>query len=144
MSKGKNSEFDYYLIDKRPKSEGGCWNWTGKIDRDGYGKLRFYNRTFRAHRWVWECIYGYIKPGLQLDHLCKNRRCVNPAHLEAVSQKVNTQRATNHNRDKQFCPQGHKYTELNTYYYINKAGHKRRKCRSCNKDRVAAFREENA
>lgn len=88
-----------------------------------------------AHRWVWGCVVGYIEEGMQLDHLCKVRNCVNPSHLEKVSQKVNTQRATNHNRDKTTCPNGHRYTKTNTYEYKG-----RRKCRACNRERAAAYR----
>ena len=126
-------EFEFYQIDKSDPD--GHWLWTGKIDRDGYGRHRFAGKSYMAHRWVWECVNGYIEYGMQLDHLCKVRNCVNPSHLEKVTGKVNTQRATNHNRDKTTCPNGHRYTPSNTYVYKG-----RRKCRACNRERAAAYR----
>lgn len=143
--KADDIKFDYFLIRKLEphqtagRSETrmkGCWEWTGKIDKDGYGRHRFMGRSFMAHRWVWECVNGWLSPSTQLDHLCKNRRCVNPAHLEPVSQKENISRARNSNSEKTHCPQGHRYTELNTYH----TGAGKRKCRACARERAAERR----
>lgn len=69
-----------------------CWVWQGSDDGDGYGTVRRDRRTLKAHRFYYEQVRGPIPDGLQLDHLCRIRRCVNPAHLEPVTQAENMQR----------------------------------------------------
>jgi hypothetical protein len=68
---------------------GGCWLWARRLDRQGYGKKRFEVRGVKkdvgAHRWMWEREVGPVPDGMQLHHLCRVRRCVNPAHLEVVT-----------------------------------------------------------
>ena len=66
-----------------------CWNWTGATNSQGYGQLRFGNKAIYAHRVAWEMNNGPIPDGLVVDHMCHNRRCVNPAHLQIVTQKQN-------------------------------------------------------
>lgn len=73
----------------------GCWNWQLKIDQRGYGVVRREGRVVgnvRAHRWVYEQVVGPISEGMVLDHRCRNRRCVNPAHLEPVTHVENCRR----------------------------------------------------
>jgi hypothetical protein len=85
-------------------AEGDCWLWTGALNHRGYGK--FWRRIegrwqcIGAHRAVWETLVGRIAPGLVLDHHCHNRACVNPDHLEPVTQSVNTLRARRHRKRK--------------------------------------------
>jgi hypothetical protein len=71
---------------------GGCWEWTGAKDRDGYGTMHHRNRPYRAHRFAYEQFVGPIPDGLVIDHLCTNRGCVNPEHLEPVTNAVNIKR----------------------------------------------------
>jgi hypothetical protein len=71
----------------------GCWEWKGAKDGDGYGHLGVAGSVVGAHRYAYELLVGPIPEGLHLDHLCRNRPCVNPDHLEPVTQAVNVGRA---------------------------------------------------
>lgn len=110
-----------------------CWEWTGGKDPEGYGRFRLPSGWVRAHRWAWEHFVGPIPERLVLDHLCRNRGCVNPEHLEPVTVKVNVLRGTSfvsQNVAKTHCPKGHPYDEHNT---IHRNG--RRVCRACERGR---------
>lgn len=74
-------------------SRGNCWEWIGAISTNGYGKTTISNRTVSAHRAVYVLLVGPIPEGMQLDHLCRVRHCVNPNHLEPVTAKENVRRA---------------------------------------------------
>lgn len=70
-----------------------CWEWLGNVSkRTGYGKKQWFGESWLAHRWVWTMLFGSIKKGLTIDHLCSNRKCVNPHHLELVTQIENQRR----------------------------------------------------
>ena len=71
----------------------GCWEWLGAKGRGGYGLVKVNGRMRSAHRVLYECFIGPIAEGLQIDHLCRNKSCVKPAHLEAVTPRENTLRA---------------------------------------------------
>lgn len=111
--------------------ETACWEWTAYIGQDGYGRIHANGLNGRlAHRVAYELIEGPIPAGLQLDHLCRNRRCVNPAHLEPVTCGENLRRSplTRNGRGTlTHCPNGHERTAENTYVYSG-----RRMCRPCN------------
>jgi hypothetical protein len=112
-----------------------CWLWTGQIDRHGYGTIKRDGKMRRAHREVFEMEVGPIPEGLQPDHTCRVRHCVNPAHLDPVTSGENTLRGEGpaaQNARKARCDNGHEYTPENTYH---QAG--RRNCRTCRRDRDA-------
>ena len=70
----------------------GCWEWLGCKDGDGYGMFRFEGYMRRAHRWGYELLVSKVPEGLVLDHLCRNPSCVNPDHLEPVTNQENLDR----------------------------------------------------
>lgn len=109
---------------------GVCWEWTAGTAR-GYGHFYFEGKDVGAHRWAWEYLVGPIPPGLELDHLCRNPPCVNPDHLEPVTQRLNVERGAvpRLRAAKTHCPQGHPYDEVNTYR--NPAKPNSRQCRAC-------------
>lgn len=89
-----------------------CWNWLGPITANGYGRFCVRTKSFLAHRWVYEEVVDVIPPGFVLDHLCRNRLCVNPMHLDLVEHKENARRA---GLNDVFCRNGHKREESNVY-----------------------------
>ena len=104
-----------------------CWIWHGYVDPDGYGQ--YLGRP--AHRVVYERLICEIPADLQLDHLCRNRLCVNPAHLEPVTSEENTRRAWAYRKSapkEGHCLRGHKYTAEDF------AANGRRKCRTCQRE----------
>ncbi len=95
-----------------------CWEWIGAIIPQGYGTIGN-RKTVLAHRFSYELLVGGIPEGLTIDHLCRNRRCVNPEHLEAVTLRDNLFRGENIcgvNSRKTHCPKGHPYDATNTYH----------------------------
>lgn len=117
--------FDRFWI---PEPNTGCWLWIGCLIRTGYGHFRKDSKTLiLAHRFSYETHVGPIPEGLDLDHLCRVRSCVNPEHLEPVTRKENVHRSPIWCGNVMQCPQGHPYDVGNTYY---ECGGKRR-CRTC-------------
>jgi hypothetical protein len=109
---------------------GPCWLWTAKLSNGGYGQFNVGNIKLRyAHCVAYELLIGPILEGLDLDHLCRVRHCVNPAHLEPVTRRENCRRGEvgQYNVRKTHCPRGHPYDETNTYR--DKNG--KRYCRAC-------------
>lgn len=115
---------------------GGCLEWARGLDGRGYGAIYIGTQQHRVHRVVYEELHGPIRADFVIDHLCGNRRCCHPGHLEAVTQRENLLRgrtlAARHAQTTH-CPQGHPYTPENTFL---KNGS--RQCRECSRIRARA------
>jgi len=113
-----------------------CYEWRGVKNSDGYGHLNVDGRYERTHRAAYKLLVGPIPDGLQLDHLCRNRACWNPQHLEPVTSRENTMRSNQSlasaNAKKTHCKRGHELAGANL---ILRPGHRpgviRRACRAC-------------
>ena len=112
-----------------------CWEWTGCRSAKGYGLIYKSGATKRVHRVVYELLVGPIPDGLQLDHLCRNRGCANPSHLDPVDTRENTLRGvglTSQNAVKTHCAQGHPFTGENLY--LRTGSRRGRECRECKRN----------
>lgn len=110
-----------------------CWNWRGAVNRMGHGRFVPSGYSGRgaimAHRWSYQSLIGDVPDGLVLDHLCRNPSCVNPWHLDPVTQQVNILRGIGQaamNAAKTHCPQGHEYDVIDRNGY--------RMCRTCKRE----------
>lgn len=120
---------------KVDKQQDGCWLWTGEKSVKGYGRFEFWiapkkYRKVYSHRFAWEQSHGPVPAGLQLDHLCRVRNCVNPDHLEIVTSRENTLRGMSSSAVTYrtgICKRGHALTDDNIYICSN--GY--RTCLSC-------------
>jgi len=114
---------------------GDCWLWTGAQSSAGYGSIGAGTgtKTIPTHVVMYQAEFGPVPDGLEIDHLCRVRRCCNPNHLEAVTHLENVRRGNGgqHWRNKTHCPTGHPYNEENTY--VSPRG--RRHCRTCERVR---------
>lgn len=121
--------------------ENGCLEWRGWQTRNGYGQVKTATGEIaRVHRLAYEAFVGPIPEGFVVDHLCRNRKCWNPSHLEAVTQRTNVMRGEGLaavNASKDSCDAGHLFDEANTY--LRPEGG--RACKTCRRSYRAAYRQ---
>jgi hypothetical protein len=134
---------------KHPKNRD-CWIWTGAIDPEGYARINVCGINRQAHRISYELHRGKIPLGLEIDHLCRVRNCVNPNHLEPVTRRINTLRGDRYamgwKRFRKICAKGHLYSKFGFY------SHKKilsdgslsafRQCKQCTKKWKKSSRKE--
>lgn len=123
----------------------GCWHWQGALNSRGYGCFGVRGVSQLSHRVAYEALVGPIPGGLTIDHLCREKRCVNPAHLEPVTARENIARAAEQNRPTH-CPYGHEYTPENTITRMRTDARRgvQRACRTCTRAKARAkYREKN-
>lgn len=145
VMKYHNGLLDKYLDNVLVLGDDECWPWTGPKFNRGYGRISLGPKKALAHVFGWEIMFGLRTPGMVIDHTCHNgtdclggdtcphRACQNPAHWEEVTVQENNRRGRGgeFQRNKTHCPQGHEYTEDNTYLWNG-----RRHCRRCGQDRL--------
>ncbi len=141
-----------YLMQRVVVTEQDCWQWSARLDRYGYGRFKFRAphgwRSTSAHRAAWLAMRGPIPLPLVPDHLCRNRACINPAHMELVTTRENTQRARLAGRvgrrpgdpETFAC---HTHGRTNGYLHTMKNGRPRWVCRTCAKDRRDRWRRRS-
>lgn len=114
----------------------GCWEWTGAVTHNGYGQIGLGGaggKRVRVHRLAYELRNGPIQAGLEIDHLCRNRRCCNPAHMEAVTREENIRRGNAPNAinaRKTHCNRGHALSGENLRM-LTRGRRIMRSCRTC-------------
>lgn len=122
----------------------GCWLWTGYIRKDGYGGTKVSQKHYMVHRYMYELCFGKVPEGLVLDHLCRNRACCNPNHLEPVTSLENIRRGNaGHNKFNTHCKQGHEWTKENTAIAYYAPGKPFRRCKACNREHIRKWRLNN-
>ena len=134
------------FAEKIALTDSGCIEWIASLNSTGYGTFAAGdNTTVMAHRWSYEHHAGPIPNGHDLDHLCRNRRCVNPDHLEPVTTSTNLLRGVDvgqANTAKTHCPIGHPYSGDNLYVPPSRPNN--RMCRACRRDHKRRAQEKAA
>lgn len=131
MSWSRDSDPVLRFHERIIKHETGCWFWQAKLNAQGYATFKVSGKVVMVHRWVYETFKGPIPEGLVVDHLCTNRSCVNPEHLEAITVKENNIRA----RETRCFQERHLRTEENTIIICGV-----RMCRRCHERRQRKYK----
>jgi hypothetical protein len=124
------------FLEKVDVRDDGCWIWTANRNWKGYGQFSYQGRKVRAHRFAYEQFRTSIPADMTIDHLCRVRHCVNPAHLEVVTMEENIRRGSHGNAAA--CARGHDLTGDDAY--VDYRG--RRVCRPCRRLRKRGYREQ--
>jgi hypothetical protein len=121
------------VLNRITMTDEGCWEFQGCRLKSGYGRVGWNGRLWLTHRVTYTFLVGEIHPDLEIDHLCENKPCCNPEHLQAVTRSENLRRGSQWHHivereaGKDYCPLGHPYDAANTY--VTAQGH--RQCREC-------------
>ncbi len=136
-----NVDKDGPIPETRPEL-GPCWMWTKSLATKGYGQLRVHGKKRYTHRVAYELLVGVVPEGLELDHLCRNPACCNPAHLEPVTHAENVRRGIvgDRQRAKTHCVQGHPFDRANAY--VDAKGF--RHCRVCGRATSRRYQQKMA
>jgi len=129
------------FAEKVALDDDGCLVWIGGTNSHGYGTFNARPESVMAHRWSYEYHVAPIPAGMVLDHICRNRACVNPDHLEPVTQSENLLRGAGvglASAWKTHCPAGHPYSEANTYLPPRRVNRMCRTCRAKSRRAIAA------
>jgi len=133
---------DRFLAKTEPCPTTGCWLWTAGLMLRGYARFSWDGRTGLAHRYAYEHYVAPIPADMEIDHICRNRFCVNPDHLDVVTARENTRRGRSPasvNAAKTHCKNGHEFTPENTY--IVNDSRKARPARVCRTCRLATMKQ---
>ena len=134
----------------RVDQSGDCWQWLGLLDHHGYGSIALMSaeidkRRWKAHRLAWQLTQGAIPEDKVLDHLCRNRACVNPSHLRVVTHRQNSvensESLAAQNASKKLCLHGHSDWKVTVQ---SGRTHKRRVCMTCKRERAKRARKPRA
>lgn len=137
------TDYERFMKYVMPVTETGCWLWTGGLQGNGYGhfnlkKINGIQPKILAHRWSYKYHKGPIEDGLELDHICSIKSCVNPEHLRPVTHKENCIKSNAARKNKNICIRGHKFTPENTY----ERNDGRRTCRICLRNNRREYRKK--
>jgi len=136
-----NADRFWSLVEIRGEAE--CWPWRGHLNGDGYGGVSpAKHRHILPHRYAYESLIGSIPEGMTIDHLCRNRDCCNPAHMEPVTNRENVMRGDTipaSHAAQTHCLRGHPFDEANTYIAKTAYGRPARACRACHREWQRAY-----
>lgn len=141
--------FDHMrFLSKISVSENGCWEWMGEVSKiHGYGRIYFKKKKYNAHRVSYDMFFGIKERTTVIDHICRNKSCVNPDHLREVTVRTNTLEnsicSAVHKKAQTHCINGHEYTKENTIVTYGKQGGERRSCRQCHRVRSREWARKN-
>lgn len=124
-----------------------CWNWSGHIGKNGYAYATWNGIPTTAYRASWMHFRGEIPEGYEIDHLCKNPRCINPFHLEPVTPRENNMRSNSPAAiasRKTHCSNGHAFSLENTATINRANGKKDRRCKLCHASRARSFNQRKS
>ena len=91
----RTNKADIARFKRHVQVQGECWVWTSRINAGGYGEFKHGGSKHKAHRWIWQALNGDLPQDVVIDHLCRNRACVRPAHLEPTTNEENVRRGIN-------------------------------------------------
>lgn len=135
------SDIQKRIAPKFNVGEHNCWLWDAALDKKGYGRFLVNGKNRTAHTVMYDLIKGNIPLGLELDHLCETKNCINPDHLEPVTTAENLIRRIHPSSRKTHCKNGHPFARDN-FYTVKATGRSYRFCNTCNRNRMREKRRK--